>query len=59
METQNLLIAALTYLVKFQATKCSTAKERALMMFEALGDLKACSPELQILCNEANELLLN
>jgi hypothetical protein len=59
METQNLLIAALTYLVRFQTTQCATAKERALMMFETLAELKGCSPELQSLCNEANGLLIN
>jgi hypothetical protein len=59
MESQNLLIAALTYMVRFQATHCETAKERALMMFDALAELKGCTPELQFLCNEANQLLIN
>ena len=58
MQTQNLLIGALTYLLKFQATQCPTAKERALMMFDALAELKDSSSELQMLCNEANELLI-
>lgn len=58
MQTQNLLIGALTYLLKFQATQCPTAKERALMMFDTLAELKDSSSELQILCNEANELLI-
>jgi len=59
METQNLLIAALTYLVRFQITQCATAKERALMMFETIAELKDCSPELKSLCTEANGLLIN
>jgi hypothetical protein len=57
MEIQNLLVAALTHLVKFQATQCQTAKERALMMFETLSNLQDINPEIQVLCNEANELL--
>jgi hypothetical protein len=57
MEIQNLLVAALTHLVKFQATQCQTAKQRALMMFEKLSTLKDINPEIQALCNEANELL--
>jgi hypothetical protein len=57
MEIQNLLVAALTHLVKFQSTQCQTAKERALMMFEKLSSLEDINPEIQTLCNEANELL--
>ena len=57
MEIQNLLVAALTHLVKFQATQCQTAKQRALMMFEKLSTLQDVNPEIQTLCNEANELL--
>lgn len=59
MESQNLLIAALTYMVKFQATHCETVKERAPIMFDALAELKGCSPELEFLCNEANQLLIS
>ena len=59
MESQNLLIAALTYMIRFQTTHCETAKARALMMFDELSELKGCSPELQSLCNEANMLLIN
>ncbi len=59
MEKQNLLMAALIHLVKFQSTHCATAKERALMMFEALSELKETSPELEDLCLQANELLVN
>lgn len=57
MEIQNLLVAALTHLVRFQATQCQTAKRRALMMFEKLSTLQDVNPEIQTLCNEANELL--
>ena len=57
MEIQNLLVAALTHLVKFQATQCQTARQRALMMFDKLSTLNDINPEIQALCNEANELL--
>lgn len=57
MEIQNLLVAALTHLVKFQATQCPTARGRALMMFEALADQQGVDANLQELCYEANELL--
>ena len=57
MEIQNLLVAALTHLVRFQTTQCQTAKQRALMMFEKLSTLQDINPEIQVLCNEANELL--
>ena len=57
MEIQSLLVAALAHLLKFQATQCQTAKERALMMFEKLSNIQGIDPEIQALCNEANELL--
>jgi hypothetical protein len=57
MEIQNLLVAALTHLVKFQATQCQTARQRAVMMFEKLSTLQDINPEIQALCNEAHELL--
>jgi hypothetical protein len=57
MQTQNLLIGALTYLLKFQQTHCPTARERALMMFEALATLESNDPTLEALCDEANYLL--
>jgi len=57
MEIQSLLVAALTHLVKFQATQCQTARQRAMMMFEKLSTLEDINPEIQALCNEANELL--
>ena len=57
MEIQNLLVAALTHMVKFQATQCQTARQRAMMMFEKLSTLEDINPEIQALCNEANELL--
>ncbi|WP_114689343.1 hypothetical protein [Polynucleobacter necessarius] len=57
MEIQNLLVAALTHLIKFQATQCRTAQERVLMMFETLSNLQDINLEIQALCNKANELL--
>lgn len=57
MEIQNLLIGAMTYLLKFQTTQCPTARERALMIFEVLSNLKSTNKELQMLCYEANEFL--
>ena len=57
MEIQNLLIGAMTYLLKFQATQCPTARERALMMFDALSNSKPSNKEIQALCYEANEFL--
>ena len=59
MEKQNLLMAALIHLVKFQSTHCATARERALMMFQALSELKESNHELEELCLQANELLTN
>jgi hypothetical protein len=57
MEIQNLLVAALTHLVKFQSTQCPTARGRALLMFETLADKQGIDTSIQELCNEANELL--
>ena len=57
MEIQNLLVGALTYLVKFQSTQCPTARDRALMMFDALSDRQELNNDIQTLCHEANELL--
>jgi predicted transcriptional regulator len=57
MEIQNLLVGALTYLVKFQSTQCPTARDRALMMFDALAEQKNLNSDIQALCYEANELL--
>ncbi|QWD62564.1 hypothetical protein [Polynucleobacter sp. MWH-UH25E] len=57
MEIQNLLIGAMTYLLKFQTTQCPTARERALMMFDALSNSKSSNQEIQTLCYEANEFL--
>ena len=57
MEIQNLLVAALTHLVKFQSTQCPTAKRRALMMFEALAEKRGVDTNIRELCYEANELL--
>lgn len=57
MEIQNLLVAALTHLVKFQSTQCPTARGRALMMFETLATKKDIGTDIQELCHEANEML--
>ena len=57
MEIQNLLVGALSYLVKFQSTQCPTARGRALLMFETLADKQGIDTNIQELCNEANELL--
>lgn len=57
MEIQNLLVAALTHLLKFQLTQCPSARGRALMMFEALANQKGVDANLQDLCYEANDLL--
>jgi len=57
MEIQNLLVGALSYLVKFQSSQCPAARGRALMMFEALANQQGLDANIQALCNEANELL--
>lgn len=57
MEIQNLLVGALSYLVKFQTTQCPTARGRALLMFETLADKKDIAADIQELCYEANQLL--
>ncbi len=57
MATQNLLLAALIHLVRFQSTQCTTARERALMMFKALSELKDNNAEIEELCTQAQELL--
>lgn len=59
MEKQNLLIAALIHLIKFQSTHCATARERALMMFEALAQMSESTEDLDELCFQANEFLAN
>lgn len=59
MEKQNLLMAALIHLIKFQSTHCATARERALMMFDALAQLNETNQELDELCSQANALLAN
>jgi hypothetical protein len=57
METQNLLMAALIHLIQSQSSQCTTARERALMMFKALSDLQDSNSEIEALCLQANELL--
>jgi len=55
---QKLLVAALTHMVRFQSTHCPIARQRAMMMFDALEELKESDPEIQELCSEANALLI-
>ncbi|HAT39054.1 hypothetical protein [Polynucleobacter necessarius] len=57
MEIQNLLVGALSYLVKFQSTQCPDARGRALMMFDALAEQQGLANDIRELCYEANELL--
>jgi hypothetical protein len=57
MQTQNLLTAALIHLIQFQSSHCNTARERALMMFDALSNLQDGNSEIEALCLQANELL--
>jgi hypothetical protein len=57
METQNLLVGALSYWIQFQTTQCATAKGRAIMMFETLANQQGVDTSIQALCHEANELL--
>lgn len=57
MEIQNLLVGALSYLVKFQSTQCPSARDRALLLFEALSEYQGLDPNIQKLCYEANDLL--
>ncbi|WP_438978953.1 hypothetical protein [Polynucleobacter sp.] len=52
-------MAALIHLIKFQSTRCATARERALMMFEALAQLNESNAEMDDLCLQANALLTN
>ena len=59
MSTAALLMAALIHLVKFQSTHCDTARERALMMFDALAQISENTKDLDDLCFQANELLTN
>ena len=57
METQNLLMAPLIQLIHCQSSQCTTARERALLMFKALSDLQDSNSEIEALCLQANELL--
>jgi predicted transcriptional regulator len=50
-------MAALIHLIQFQSSHCATARERALMMFEALSNLKDSNTEIEDLCLQANALL--
>jgi hypothetical protein len=57
METQNLLMAALIHLIQFQSSHCVIARERALMMFEALSDLQDSNSDIEDLYLQATVLL--
>lgn len=50
MNTENVLISALSYLLKYQASGCNMAGERAVLMLEAITDRLDIPPELHELC---------
>ena len=50
MNTENALISALTYLLKYQESGCNMAGERAVMMLEAITERQDIAPELKELC---------
>jgi hypothetical protein len=50
MHTENALVSALTYLLKYQESRCNMAGERAVMMLEAITEIPDIAPELQELC---------
>lgn len=50
MNTENVLISALSYLLKYQASGCNMAGERAVLMLEAITDRLDVPPELRELC---------
>lgn len=50
MNTENVLISALSYLLKYQASGCNMAGERAVLMLEAITDRLDLAPELRELC---------
>lgn len=50
MNTENALISALTYLLKYQESGCNIAGERAVMMLEAITERMDIAPELKELC---------
>ena len=58
MEMQNLLTAALIHLVKFESTHCATARQRALLVFETLLECNDNNPEIEALCQQAQDLLV-
>lgn len=53
MNTENVLISALTYLLKYQESGCNMAGERAVMMLEAITERMHITPELKELCMNA------
>ena len=50
MNTENALISALTYLLKYHESGCNMAGERAVMMLEAITERLDIAPELKELC---------
>ena len=50
MNTENALISALTYLLKYQESGCNIAGERAVMVLEAITERHDIAPELKELC---------
>jgi hypothetical protein len=50
MNTENALISAFTYHLKYQETGCNMAGERAVMMLEAITERMDIRPELKELC---------
>jgi hypothetical protein len=50
MNSENALISALTYLLKYQESGCNMAGERAVMMLEAIIERVDITPELKELC---------
>jgi hypothetical protein len=55
MNTENALISALTYLLKYQESACNMAGERAVMMLEAITERMDTTPELKELCIGASD----
>lgn len=50
MNTQHILVSALSYLLKYQESGCAMAGERAVLMLEAISDHADIAPELKELC---------
>lgn len=50
MNTQYILVSALSYLLKYQESGCAMAGERVVLMLEAIIDNPDIAPELKELC---------